>query len=383
MTKKPKRSRKSGKPKGLKRHVTVIAAAVTLLAILAVVDYYRTFLRPNVAECNKDGVIVRIEHDFTYADLVRVMTDSTVLDNPKTFLRAARFYSLDRDFRPGNYFLSADMDNKSIVRTIALGLQKPVNFVFNGYVSDMHRLAQIFSAQIDADSTDIVRLLTDSATIVDFGFTPETFPAMFIPNTYEVYWTISPENLLRRLHHEYEKFWDSTRMAKANEIGLTPVEVSTLASIVIEETKYSSELPIVAGVYMNRLRRGMALQADPTVRYVVGPEVTRVLHSHLQIESPYNTYKHTGLPPGPITIAPIKAIDAVLNYQRHNYIYFCANPSFDGRHSFATNFIEHQANAAAYRAAYVQWRREKTEAALRAADSVAESKAQNNGRTDD
>jgi len=174
-----------------------------------------------------------------------------------------------------------------------------------------------------------------------------------------VYWTISPQHLLNRLHHEYEVFWDSTRLAKANEIGLTPMEVSTLASIVIEETKFNSELPVVAGVYMNRLRRGMALQADPTVRYLVGPDVTRILRSHLQIDSPYNTYKYAGLPPGPITIAPIKAIDAVLNYQRHNYIYFCANPSFDGHHSFSSSFAEHQANAAAYRAAYEQWQREK------------------------
>jgi len=359
--------------KKMEQAFIVITLTITALAMVAVVDYYRTFYRPNVAECNSDGVFVKIGNDFTYEDLCRVVTDSAVLDNPKSFLRAAKYFGLEKDFRPGNYFLAADMGNRTIIRHIALGLQKPVKFMFNGYVSDMGTLAKIFSKQIDADSSELYAILTDPVTIASLGFTKETFPAMFIPNTYEVYWTVKPEHLLKRLHREYEAFWDSTRVAKACQIGLTPVEVSTLASIVIEETKFNSELPTVAGVYMNRLHRGMALQADPTVRYLVGHDVTRILHSHLNIRSPYNTYIHTGLPPGPITIPPIKAIDAVLNYEHHKYIYFCANPSFDGHHSFATNFAEHKANAAAYRVAYERWIREKELAAKSEADSTAKA----------
>lgn len=346
-------------PKVLIQYFSAIVIGITILAIVAAVDYYRTFYRPNVSSCHKDGVIVKIEHELTYEELCAIMTDSLVLDNPKTFLRAAEYLNLEKQFRPGNYFFAADMGNKTIIRTIALGLQKPVKFVFNGYINNMNRLAKIFSTQIDADSADLVRILTDTAVIARLGFTPETFPAMFIPNTYEVYWTITPQHLLNRLHHEYEIFWDSTRLAKAENIGLTPNEVTTLASIVIEETKYSSEMPTVAGVYMNRLHRHMALQADPTIKFLLEPGVTRILRSHLTIDSPYNTYIHTGLPPGPITIAPIKAIDAVLNYEHHKYIYFCANPSFDGHHSFATTFAEHQVNAAAYREAYRRMQKEK------------------------
>lgn len=357
-------------PKVLIQSFSAIVIALSALAIVAVVDYYRTFYRPNIASCHKDGVIVKIEHDLTYGELCAIMTDSLVLDNPKTFLRAAKYLNLEKQFRPGNYFFAADMGNKTIIRTIALGLQRPVKFVFNGYISDVYRLAKIFSAQIDADSADLARILTDTAVIAGLGFTPETFPAMFIPNTYEVYWTITPQHLLNRLHHEYEVFWDSTRLAKAENIGLTPNEVSTLASIVIEETKYNAEMPVVAGVYMNRLHCHMPLQADPTVKFLLEPGVTRILRSHLAIDSPYNTYKHTGLPPGPITIAPIKAIDAVLNYEHHKYLYFCANPSFDGHHSFATTFAEHQANAAAYREAYVRMQKLKQAAEAEAATTA-------------
>lgn len=350
-------------PRTLIQSFSAIVIALTVMAIIAVVDYYRTFYRPNIASCHKDGVIVKIEHQFTYEEMIAVLTDTTVIDNPKTFLRAARYYNLDKQFRPGNYFFAADMGNKNIIRTIALGLQKPVNIVFNGYINNMGRLAKVFSTQIDADSADLFKALTDSTTIANFGFTPETFPAMFIPNTYEVYWTITPSHLLKRLHQEYEKFWDSSRLAKAQMIGLSPNEATTLASIVIEETKFASEMPTVAGVYMNRLRRNMPLQADPTIKYLLDPGVTRILRSHLTIDSPYNTYKYRGLPPGPITIAPIKAIDAVLNYEHHKYMYFCANPSFDGHHSFAVTFAEHQQNAEAYRKAYVAMRKAKREAA--------------------
>ena len=172
---------------------------------------------------------------------------------------------------------------------------------------------------------------------------------MFIPNTYEVYWTVTPEEFLERMHKEYEKFWNEERTAKAEQTGLTRTEVSTLASIVIEETKYEPEMPVIAGVYMNRLHKDMLLQADPTVKYAVGDEsLTRVLNRHLTVDSPYNTYKYKGLPPGPITIPTVAAIDAVLNYQHHNYLYFCAKSSLDGQHAFATSLAGHMENAKRY-----------------------------------
>ena len=184
------------------------------------------------------------------------------------------------------------------------------------------------------------------------GFNRYTYLAMFVPDTYEVYWTVTPLQLLDRLKKEYDAFWNDSRTAKAKAAGLTREQAMTLASIVIEETKYEPEMPTIAGVYINRLRKGMLLQADPTVKYAVNdPSLRRILNKHLEVDSPYNTYKYAGLPPGPITTPTKAAIDAVLNYQHHDYLYFCAHESFNGQHRFATNLAGHMENARRFHAA--------------------------------
>jgi UPF0755 protein len=202
------------------------------------------------------------------------------------------------------------------------------------------------------DSTELLSTLNDSAKVATLGFNSSTIVSMFIPNTYEVYWDTSIDKMLKRMKKEYDGFWNDERKAKAKKIGLTQTEVSTLASIVEEECTYSDEYPVVAGLYLNRIKKNIPLQADPTVKFAVGDfTLKRILFKHLEIDSPYNTYKSSGLPPGPIRIPSIKSIDGTLNAQNNNYLYMCAKEDLSGRHNFATNLSEHNANASRYQRA--------------------------------
>ena len=202
---------------------------------------------------------------------------------------------------------------------------------------------------IEADSADIAALLKDEETAKKYGFNKQTFCSMFIPNTYEFWWNTSAEEFVQRMADEYKKFWNDDRKAKANELGLSQSQVSTLASIVESETQKNDEKARIAGVYINRLKKDWLLQADPTVVFAAGDfTIKRILNKHLEINSPYNTYKYKGLPPGPICIPSTTSIDAVLNYEHHNYMYFCAKEDFSGYHNFATTNAQHEANARRY-----------------------------------
>ena len=347
-----------------------IMLVLALVAVLAGLNYYGTFLHDNINEVIPGRGIVEVGKDATYDDLCKAMLESGVLDNPKTFLRAAKYYKLQDSFKPGCYRFVRGMNNKAIVRTFACGWQEPVQLTFNSHVRTLERLSAVLGEKLEADSAEFAGVLLDPQTARSYGFQPETFIAMFIPNTYEVYWTITPANFVSRMFKEWEAFWNETRTQKADAMGLSKTEVSTLASIVVEETRFTDEMPVIAGVYLNRLHKRIPLQADPTVKFLVREEgVTRILNRHLKIDSPYNTYLRRGLPPGPITMPSIAAIDAVLNYQRHNYLYFCARDSFDGRHEFAATYNEHLHNANAYHEAYRRWEKEKEEAA--AAEAAA------------
>jgi len=213
----------------------------------------------------------------------------------------------------------------------------------------MEQMAARLSTKIMIDSTEIIRALTSNETCEKLGYDTCTIACAFVPNTYEVYWDISVDKLLLRMVTEHEKFWNTERKQKAHTIGLEPNEVSTLASIIDEETANNDEKPMIAGMYLNRLKSGMPLQADPTVKFALKDfALKRIYHNHLEVESPYNTYKHTGLPPGPIKVASIKGIDAVLNRVNHHYLYMCAKEDFSGTHNFAVTYQEHLKNAARY-----------------------------------
>lgn len=351
------------KKSGLKLSFTLTALAICMAGVIACLNYYGTFQYRNTVSDPPENGVVRIYRNFTYDDLCNAMTSSGVLINSRTFLRAAKHMKLSEKFQAGRYVFRPGMSNKAVVRTLAFGWQDPVNVPFNGYIRSMSRFAAILGNKLEADSASFAAVLTDNDLIDSLGFTPETFPGMFIPDTYQIYWTITPKEFVIRMHKEYDNFWRGDRDAKAGAIGLSRNEVSTLASIVIEETKYEPEMPTIAGVYINRLHKGMLLQADPTVKFALDTTgLTRILNRHLGVDSPYNTYKHKGLPPGPITIPPVHAIDAVLNYEHHNYLYFCAKPTFIGQHSFAASYQQHKENARAYHRALTQRERERRKA---------------------
>ena len=237
-----------------------------------------------------------------------------------------------------------------VARTLKFGVDKSVRLVINN-ARTPEALASKIALQIDADSVAIVTALRNENLIDEMGFSSaEEMFSIFLPNTYEVYADITPEELVRRLKRESDEFWaDELRQEKLAKLGMTSFEVMTLASIVHEETNAKEEMARIAGVYINRLNRGMLLQADPTLKYAVGdPTIRRVLDKHKSVESPYNTYMYVGLPPTPIAMPDMSAIEGVLNYEEHDYLYFCARAEMDGRHNFARTLSEHNKNAKEY-----------------------------------
>ena len=264
------------------------------------------------------------------------------------FMAMARRFDY-KNAKPGHYRLEKGMTFRTILSMLRSGNQTPVKVTFNN-IRSLERLAGAVSRSIEADSASLLAAFRSGAIASKYGFDRANFISMFIPDTYEFYWTVTPEEFIARMNKEYDRFWAADdRDAKRKSLGMSRQEVSTLASIVVEESKYLPEQPRIAGVYINRLRKRMPLQADPTVKYALGdPSIKRILFKHLEVESPYNTYKRIGLPPGPIYCPPKSAIDAVLDYQKHNYLYFCASPDLSGRHSFATTLDQHNANARRY-----------------------------------
>ena len=262
-----------------------------------------------------------------------------------------RLKKYDQQIHSGAYRFDASINTLTLFRRLSNGHQTPVKVVIPS-VRTLSRLARSLDRQLMPDSTEFARLVSDSAFCASLGFSLETMPALFIPNTYEAYWNTDAETFIQRMKKEYERFWTQERKDKAQACGLTPVEVSTLASIVEEETANKSEMPMVAELYLNRLQAGMPLQADPTIKFSLQEfGLRRILHKHLEVESPYNTYKHAGLPPGPIRIASMQGIESVLNHAQHDYLYMCAKEDFSGTHNFAATFAEHQANARRYQQA--------------------------------
>lgn len=260
----------------------------------------------------------------------------------------AEYKKYENRIRTGRYLIQPNDNAYHLYQRIAGGAQSPVQLTI-GSVRTLDRLARLAGSQLMIDSTEIANRLSDRSFIQSIGYNRETIPALFIPNTYEVYWNMSVDDFFNRMIQEHERFWNKERQEKAAAIGLSPEEVSTLASIVDEETNAADEKKTVAGLYINRLHKGMLLQADPTVKFALQDfELRRILFKHLEVDSPYNTYKYAGLPPGPIRIPTIAGIDAVLNYEHHNYLHMTAKEDFSGRHNFATTLSQHSANARKY-----------------------------------
>lgn len=267
------------------------------------------------------------------------------------FCTLARHTGYAENIRTGRYAIYPGESAVAVLRKLKNGAQSPVNLTIPE-ARTMERLAALLSRKLMLDSATIASALTDSAFCAGLGYDTTTIPAMFIPNTYNIYWDTGIDKLAGRMAKEHAAFWNGKRLKQAEAMGLTPIEVATMASIIDEETANNAEKPMIAGMYLNRLKGGMPLQADPTIKFALRNfGLRRIYHKQLSVNSPYNTYKNVGLPPGPIKIASIAAIDAVLNHVDHDYLYMCAKEDFSGTHNFAKTYQEHLQNAARYSAA--------------------------------
>lgn len=253
--------------------------------------------------------------------------------------------------KPGRYVVAGGTSLNALIDRLRSGEQDPVRITFTN-IRTLPQLAGQVARQVEADSVALLQAMTDPGTIAGLGLSPETMIGLFLPNTYEVWWTERPVAFIKRMKREYDRFWSADRRAKARTIGMSPMEVSILASIVQAETAKMDEAPMIAGVYLNRLRIGMPLQADPTLKFALGLDsVNRVLDVDKRVDSPYNTYTHQGLPPGPINMPEPGFIDAVLNPARHDHLYFCARETLDGYSNFARTYEQHLVNARRYQRA--------------------------------
>ncbi len=311
---------------------------------------YQIVYTPNIL-VDQDDQYLTIDEGTSFEALRRKLYDRRIINDAVSFSFLAKLKKYDQHVKPGMYLLKKNMNNNEAINRLRAGLQSPVKLTFST-ARKLEELAGKLSHSIMLDSLDLAPLLTSDSVAQAYGFNKQTFISMFLPNTYEVYWTISDRELLDRMKKEYDKFWTADRQAKAKAIGLSREEISTVASIVNAETNFIDEAPIIAGVYLNRLDRGYKLQADPTLKFALNNfEIRRLLNKDMAYDSPYNTYKYAGLPPGPINMPSISMIEAVLNYQDHRYLYFCAKDDFSGRHVFAKNLVEHNVNARKFQTA--------------------------------
>lgn len=268
-----------------------------------------------------------------------------------SFSFLARLTGYTKHVKPGRYLLHKGMTNLEAIHALRAGVQEPVRITFNN-VRLTQELSEKITRNLDMEPSEFEAALVKFVMSNRYGFTKDNILVMFIPNTYEVYSNIKPDALVEKMHNQYELFWNEKRKEKANTVGLTPIEVSILASIVQAETIKADEAPKIASLYLNRLKKGIALQADPTLVFASGDfTLKRVLNEHKEIDSPYNTYKYPGLPPGPINMPEINSIDAVLNHAETNYYYMCAKEDFSGYHNFTNSYQEHLKNASKYQRA--------------------------------
>lgn len=351
---KDKKQPKKKSAKGTRFTVLLVLGILLIFGLAFGYWAYRTVMSSNVTTPEGKEAVIYIPTGSDYEVVKSILSDGHFLSNEKSFNWVAQRKDLPNNVHPGRYMLKNGMSNNQLVNMLRGGLQSPINVTFNN-MHDVDQLAGRISKQIEADSVSISELLHNEDYIRQLGFDKYTIPALFLPDTYQFYWNTNAEGFVARMFQEYNKFWNEERQQQAQQIGLSPIQVSTLASIVNKETNMSDEMPRVAGVYLNRLKSNWLLQADPTLVFALNDySIKRVLNVHKEIESPYNTYKYPGLPPGPICIPSIAAVKAVLNAEQHHYYYFCAKEDFSGYHNFAKTLAEHNRNAAKYQQALNQ-----------------------------
>ena len=332
--------------------VATLLVGLVGMGIFAYYVYSNIFV-PNTAFNNEEAHLY-VGSEASFQEVVDDM--APLLKNTNSFIAVARRKGYDVNVKSGHYIIKKGMNNNEIINTIR-SRNIPVNIKFNNQ-ERLENLAAQIAFQIEPDSLELLSVFKDSAFLKQAGFTKNNALGMYIPNTYEVYWNTSAENFRDKMLKEYNRFWNESRNSKAENIGLSRDQVISLAAIVQKETAKVEERPRVAGVYLNRIKAGMPLQADPTVIYAkkltegnFEQVIKRVLYRDLELDSPYNTYKYAGVPPGPITMPDISSIDAVLNAEDHGYYYFVANVNKFGYHKFAKTLAQHNVN----KAEYVRW----------------------------
>ena len=349
------------KQKNWKKYL-ISAFVVVLVGIIALFVIWREVFAAKLTTKEGEEMRVYVDKNQNLADFISNLEADSIICKPKTFIFACRALGLKPTtiLPPGCYPVFPEMTHLQLIQRVQRGEQVPVKLTIN-YMRLPEQFASKVSHQLMLDSAEIMNYITDKERMAELGYAPEHLFALVIRNTYEVWWTVSVEKLMQRLKKENDAFWNANdRRAKAQKLGLTIPEVITLASIVEEETNHQPEKSRVAGLYLNRLRKGIRLQSDPTVKYALKDfKLNRILFEHLKVDDPYNTYVYAGLPPGPIRLPSIATIDAVLNAEKHNYIYMCAHPDFNGTHNFAVTLAEHNRNAAKYHVALRKWLKEK------------------------
>ena len=329
------------------RKVIYISFLTVLIVFLAILFGYYSFFIKSVIPREKETDIY-IPTGATYEQVADSLDKYLIIKNKNIFNWVSKKKNYPSHIKAGRYTVRKAMSYFSLINMLRSGNQVPVRVTFNN-IRNIFQLAEKIGRQIEADSSEIASFLSDPVNYNSDGFTKDNVISLFIPNTYELYWNTSASSFYSRMLKEYRKFWTVEKISKAREENLTPTEVAILASIIDDEVAKADEKPKIAGVYLNRLRRGMPLQACPTIKFALNDfTITRVLNKHLHVDSPYNTYKHKGFPPGPIGCPTIEGLNAVLNAEKHDYLYFAAKADFSGYHNFSRTLTEHNRYADEY-----------------------------------
>jgi len=330
-----------------RNRIKVLLSILAVAGLASALLIYLLLFGINVSIEGKYAIIY-IPEGSTYFQAMDSIESNLEIRNNRIFEWVARKKNYPSLVKPGRYMIDKDISYTGLINLLRSGRQTAVRITYNN-IRTLNDLAGKIGGQIEADSSQIITFLCDPENYKDDGFTRENVISVFIPDTYEFFWNTGAGDLYERMLGEYRKFWNKERLAKAEEKGVTPVEVSILASIIDDEVAKQDEKPRIAGVYFNRLKRGIPLQACPTIKFALNDfSITRILTKHLQVDSPYNTYRHKGFPPGPIGCPTIEGIDAVLNAEEHDYLYFAARADFSGYHNFSRTLAEHNRYAAIY-----------------------------------
>lgn len=331
-----------------RRWPIVVAALLAFVLTIAATAAYYIILGPNVRHKGTENIDLYVPTGAVYETVLDSLRRKGVLQIWQTFDWVAQKMNYPSHIYPGRYVLRPAMSNRELVNLLRSGRQTPINFTIHN-VRTKQQLIELVGNKLEADTAQFARLMSDTTMSDTLGFKPDNVISIFLSDTYQFNWNTSAEQFFTRMLSEYKQFWNEERRQKADTLGLSPYEVITLAAIVEEETAKNDEMDKIARVYLNRLKIGMPLQADPTIKFAVGDfALRRITNEHLTINSPYNTYKNAGLPPGPIRIPAKRAVEAVLNPAQHDYLYFCAKEDFSGYHNFAATYEDHLINAQKY-----------------------------------